>query len=257
MATTRTDRGGGVGAGQTSSADRRQGVNSGAAIKVPCRAASTAALVLSGEQTVDDVALVAGDRCLVKDQADGTTIGIYEVDTGVWTRTEDWNGSYDVKRGTLVYVTGGTLNAGFWAVTTADPITPGTTSVTIQRARMQQEVLPVACSDEITPLIAISPAVTLRMPYAMSLTSVKASLTNAQTAGTILTINVKKNGVTILSTKITIDNNEKTSKTAATPPVLSDTALAEDDEITIHIDQIGNGTAAGLKVYLIGLQPNA
>jgi hypothetical protein len=34
--------------------------------------------------------------------------------------------------------------------------------------------------------------------------------------------------------------------------VISDTALADDAEITIDIDQIGDGTAKGLKVMLIG-----
>lgn len=240
----------------TTSTDRRQGVTSGAALKVACRAATTSAITLSGEQTVDGVALVAGDRCLVKDQASGVDNGIYEVSATAWQRAKDWDGTFDVKRGTLVYVTGGSVNAGFWAVTTADTITPGTTSVTLQRARMQQEMLPVACSDETTQLSAGIGKVTFRMPYAMTLSGVKGSLTSAQTAGTIFTADVNKNGVSILSTKLTIDNNEKTSKTAATPLVISDTALAEDDEITIDIDQIGNSTAKGLKVYFIGLQPN-
>jgi len=52
--------------------------------------------------------------------------------------------------------------------------------------------------------------------------------------------------------KVTIDNTEKTSTTAATPAVISDTSIADDAEITIDIDQIGNGTAKGLKVTLIG-----
>ncbi len=35
-------------------------------------------------------------------------------------------------------------------------------------------------------------------------------------------------------------------------PVISDAALADDAEITIDIDQIGDGTAKGLKITLIG-----
>lgn len=241
----------------TTQTDRRRGVQSGAAIKVACRAATTAAITREGEQTVDGVALVADDRCLVKDQASGVENGIYEVKATAWQRAVDWDAVYDVKRGTLVYVTGGTQNAGFWAVTTADPITPGTSSVTIQRARMQQEMLPIACSDETTAISAGTGKVAFRMPYGMTLSSVKASLTSAQASGSIFTVDINKNGVSILSTKLTIDNNEKTSKTAAAPPVISDTALAEDDEITIDVDQIGDTPAKGLKVYLIGLQPNS
>jgi hypothetical protein len=118
----------------TSSADRRQGVNSSAAVKVPCKAATTAAITLSGEQTIDGVALVADDRVLVKDQASGADNGIYVVGTGDWSRAKDWDGAYDVKEGTFVYVTDGSTNTGFWYVTTADPITVGTTSVALARA---------------------------------------------------------------------------------------------------------------------------
>lgn len=110
----------------------------------------------------------------------------------------------------------------------------------------------VACSDETTPLSTGTGKVTFRMPYAFTLSSVRASLTVAQTSGSIFTVDINEGGTSILSTKITIDNTEKTSTTAATPPVISDTALADDAEITIDIDQIGDGTAKGLKVSLIG-----
>lgn len=113
----------------------------------------------------------------------------------------------------------------------------------------------IACSDEITALTAGTAKVTFRMPYAFTLTAVRASLTTAQTSGSILAIDINEEGTSILSTKLTIDNAEKTSTTAATAAVISDTALANDAEITIDIDQIGDGTAKGLKVYLIGYQP--
>ncbi len=110
----------------------------------------------------------------------------------------------------------------------------------------------VACSDETAALTTGSAKVTFRMPFAMTLQSVKASLTVAQTSGPIVTVDINEGGASILSTKITIDNTEKTSTTAATPPVISDTSLADDAEMTIDIDQIGDGTAKGLKVWLIG-----
>jgi hypothetical protein len=90
------------------------------------------------------------------------------------------------------------------------------------------------------------------MPYAMTITAVRASLSTAQASGSIFTVDINEGGTTILSTKLTIDNTEKTSTTAATPAVVSDTALADDAEITIDIDQIGDGTAKGLKVTIIG-----
>lgn len=116
------------------------------------------------------------------------------------------------------------------------------------------QCIPVACSDEITSLTAGTAKVTFRMPYAFTLTGIRASLTVAQTSGSLLTVDVNETGSTILSTKLTFDNAEKTTTTAATAPVISDANLADDAEITIDIDQIGDGTAKGLKVYLIGVK---
>lgn len=116
------------------------------------------------------------------------------------------------------------------------------------------ENIVVAASDETTALAAGVGKVTFRMPYAFTLTGIRASLTTAQTSGSILTVDVNEAGASILSTKLTVDNGEKTSTTAAAAAVISDAALADDAEITIDIDQIGDGTAKGLKVTLIGHQ---
>jgi hypothetical protein len=68
-------------------------------------------------------------------------------------------------------------------------------------------------------------------------------------------VDINESGTTILSTKLTIDASEKTSTTAATAAVISDSALADDAEITIDIDGVGSTIAgAGLKIYLIGHQ---
>jgi hypothetical protein len=115
-----------------------------------------------------------------------------------------------------------------------------------------QEVIQAACSDENTAITVGTAKVTFRMPYAMTLTSVRASLSTAQTSGTIFTIDVNQGGVSIFSTRPTIDNGEKTTTTAATPSVLSTTALTDDAEITVDVDQIGDSTAKGLKITLIG-----
>jgi len=114
MTTTTTDRAGRVG---------------DVAIKAPVVAATTAAITLSGEQTIDGV-LTAASRVLVKNQASSIDNGIYLSDTGTWTRTADWDGSYDGANGTLVRVNGGTANSGFWYAAGADPIVVGTSAVT-------------------------------------------------------------------------------------------------------------------------------
>jgi hypothetical protein len=119
-------------------------------------------------------------------------------------------------------------------------------------AQAKAEYLVCAASDETTALTTGTSKITFRMPYAMTLSAVRCSLTTAQTSGSIFTVDINGGGTTILSTKLTIDNTEKTSTTAATAPVISDTALADDTEITIDIDQIGDGTAKGLKITFIG-----
>jgi len=79
---------------------------------------------------------------------------------------------------------------------------------------------------------------------------VKATVTTAP-AGSALIVDINEGGTSVLSTQLSVDDGEKTSATAATPAVISDSALANDAEITIDIDQVGSGTAgAGLKVNL-------
>jgi len=110
--------------------DRRLGVYGQAAIKLPCRVATTAAITLAGLQTVDGVSLVAGDRVLVKNQASAIENGIYSADTGTWGRAQDFNGSRDIVKGTLVTSLEGTTNgASLWRVTTADPVIIGTSAI--------------------------------------------------------------------------------------------------------------------------------
>ena len=150
----------------------------------------------------------------------------------------------------------GALSSGDWTTFNGKFNTPSGTTAQYVRGDGSLASLPfelvVAASDETTALTAGTAKITFRMPRAVTLTAVRASLTTAQASGSIFTVDINEAGTSILSTKLTIDNTEKTSTTAATPPVISDTALADDAEITIDIDQIGNGTATGLKVALIG-----
>lgn len=114
------------------------------------------------------------------------------------------------------------------------------------------EHIAIAVSDETTALTTGTAKATFRMPYAFTLTAVRASVTTAPTGAT-LNVDINEGGASVLSTVITIDATETTSTTAATPAVISDSALADDAEITIDIDQVGSTVAgAGLKVYLIG-----
>ena len=112
----------------------------------------------------------------------------------------------------------------------------------------------IACTGITTPATAGAVKEKLRIPYSFNITDIRASLNVPQASGLVLTIDVKRNGVSILSTKLTIDNGETTSVTASSPCVISSGTLTSDDEVTIDIVQIGDGAARGVKVTLIGIQ---
>lgn len=114
----------------TTASQGRLTSNVGSGVKLPCLAATTANITLSGPQTIDTVAVVAGDRVLVKNQTDAEDNGIYVVAGGVWTRAADWNQSGDLLSGICVPVGAGSAGAGLWQVTYSGDYTLGTTEPT-------------------------------------------------------------------------------------------------------------------------------
>ena len=108
----------------------------------------------------------------------------------------------------------------------------------------------MACSDETTAISDTGTKLTFYMPYAYTVSEVRASLTTTSSSGTP-TIDISEDGTTILSTKITIDSGDLISTDSTTQPVLSDTALADKSKITIDVDVTGTD-ATGLIVYIIG-----
>lgn len=109
----------------------------GVSWKVPARCATTANITLSGAQTIDGVAAVAGDRVLVKAQTTGSQNGLWVCQTGAWIRAFDMDQDHTTAvpaeevLGAVVLVLEGTVNGGtLWRVTnTATPIL-GTTAIT-------------------------------------------------------------------------------------------------------------------------------
>lgn len=90
----------------------------------------------------------------------------------------------------------------------------------------------------------------VRAPCAFTILELRTSLLTASSSG-LVTVDVNRNGATILSTKLSIDATEKTSLTAATPYVLTNDDVANDDEITVDIDAAGAG-AKGLILLIRG-----
>lgn len=112
------------------------------------------------------------------------------------------------------------------------------------------EVIVVPVGDESTALTTGTSKVKFRMPFAATLLSVRASVNTAPTGSTLI-VDINEAGSSVLGTKLSIDASETTSTTAASAATITDSALADDAEISIDIDQIGSSVAgAGLKVSL-------
>lgn len=204
---------------------------------------------IDGFQRFDGPLTVADtcDYAIYGVDGDGLPTGEWETGLGTYsgtdtlTRTTPKDGSAGVD--TAVTFSAGTkyVMMGFNAASLV---------ALLAAAAAPTECIIVALGDETTAITTGTAKVTMRMPYAFTLTAVRASLTTVSSSG-IPTVDINEGGSSILSTKLTIDASEKTSTTAATAAVISDANLADDAEITFDIDVAGTG-AAGLKVYLIG-----
>ena len=111
----------------TTSHESRLGTAPEEGIKAPCVASNTADITLSGAQTIDGVAVVAGDRVLVRSQTDTTENGIYDASTGAWTRSTDFNDPSDLINGNLVPDANSDIT---YQVEFTGSYDPGTTSIT-------------------------------------------------------------------------------------------------------------------------------
>ena len=98
----------------------------------PCRGTTVANITLSGLQTIDSVVYTPGNRILVRSQTNTAENGIYIVGAGAWTRAPDWNGSSDIRSGTLVAVMEG-LQAGIYQSSFGGALNVGTTEVGFSR----------------------------------------------------------------------------------------------------------------------------
>ena len=104
---------------------------SGLDVKASVRVATTANITLSSTQTIDGVSLSVGDRVLVKNQSTASENGIWVVASSTWSRATDADTDVEVTSGLFTFVEEGTTNADSgWVLTTNNPITVGSTSLT-------------------------------------------------------------------------------------------------------------------------------
>lgn len=152
------------------------------------------------------------------------------------------NHSHTVDTVPAYYALAFIARTGFF-VQPADPNDP----VPLTEAALRDPIQ-AAMSDEVSVITTGTQVLTLRVVGARRIRGVRANLRTASTSG-VVTVDINLNGASILSTKLTIDANERTSVTAAVAAVLTATTLADDDEVTFDIDTAGTG-AIGLKVAI-------
>ena len=88
------------------------------------------------------------------------------------------------------------------------------------------------------------------MPYSGSIYQVGATVDTAGTTN-VTTVDFNNNGSSILSTKVTIDSGEKTSRTAATPSYISSPNFKEGDIFTFDVDAVSTTAAKGLTIFMV------
>lgn len=98
--------------------------------------ATTGPITLAGEQTVNGVAVVTGDRVLVKDQANNVDNGIYEANTSAWSRAPDFDGSLDAVDGTLVLVQVAGGAAQLYELDAVNPVIIGTSALVFTQSSL-------------------------------------------------------------------------------------------------------------------------
>lgn len=108
-------------------------------------------------------------------------------------------------------------------------------------AAPQLETFVIPLGDKTSAITTGTPTQDFLVPYAMTLTEVGSYLSTVQASGSAYTQDVKANGTSIMATKITVDNGERSSLTAATPPAISAPSLNKGDLLTFPIDAAGTG----------------
>jgi len=97
--------------------------------KLSCKVATTENITLSGQQTIDGISIIAGDRVLVKNQSTGSENGIYVCSTGQWFRATDMNSNETCRPNSFIFIEQGSMNANKLFQLTTDSIVLDTTNL--------------------------------------------------------------------------------------------------------------------------------
>jgi hypothetical protein len=122
-------------------------------------------------------------------------------------------------------------------------------------ARRMTESIMAAFTNAEDPIEAGLATGTLYIPYALNLSEVRIKLKVAQTSGDALRVDVLSDDVSILAAPAELPNGETELIIAGPSSTIVMSAIPTSAVITTNITQIGDGTAIGLTVALVGRQP--
>lgn len=212
----------------------------GVSPKQSVRAGTTGPITLTGAQTVDGVAVIAGDRVLVKNQAAPADSGIYIVAAGTWARAIDFDSWAEVP-GAFVFVEEGTTLADTAWVSTADQGgTLGTTAM---------------------PWVQFSSAADIQVSTGLTRVGNTISITPVGTAGSYNNVTTNALGQVISGSNvayitanqtITLQGDVSGSGTTLINTTLSNTGIAAGTYRSLTIDAKGRATAGTNPTTLAG-----
>jgi len=168
--------------------------------KQPVKTATSANITRSGLQTINGVAVVAGDRVLVKDQSTASENGIYVASATAWTYAvgaDDW-AEYV---GAIVFVVEGSLTGTAWYCT-AQP--GGTLGVTA----MNWSNFSVASS-----YTAGTGLTLIGTQFSITNTGVSAAIYGSASSVPVVAFNAQGQATSVTNTSIAINGNQITSGT--------------------------------------------
>jgi len=159
-------------------------VAQGLSTKASVRALAAADITLSGTQTIDGVALSAGDTVLCIAQTTGSQNGSYTVASGAWTRTPDFADANDAVRSPYWFVGEGTSYGGSgWVMTTPMPYTIGVTSLSFTQFTGAGELIAGNGLSKSGNTLSIDTSITVDKNTAQTLTN--KSIVATQLTGTL------------------------------------------------------------------------
>ena len=214
--------------------------------KQSVRAASTANIAtLSGPMTLDGVALVAGDRVLVKDQTTAGQNGIYVVAAGAWARSADadvWSELVSA----YVFVESGTVNADMGYLATVDPGgTLGSTAVTFVQFTGAGQILAGAGLTKSGNTLDVGAGTGIAVAAdAVGLTGQALALHNLATNGIVArtaAATVAARSIAVSGTGLSVTNGDAV---AGNPTLSLTAALASVGSLTPAADRLAYYTGA-------------